>query len=70
MTMIGLEDDSIMPLGTYKGRKMIDVPASWYLNFYKHIPRDRFNSDVFDYIEDIGINFFEQELKNEQKGIK
>ena len=44
-----LNDNSPMPWGKYKGKKMIDVPASYLMWLYDN---DKANLDVKNYIID------------------
>lgn len=45
-----LNDNSLMPLGNFKGMKMTDVPA-WYLNWYRDNAKNP-NPALIEYISD------------------
>jgi uncharacterized protein (DUF3820 family) len=45
-----LNDDSPMPWGKFKGKKMIDVPADYLL--WLRDREDKISGDVSDYIDD------------------
>lgn len=54
-----LDDDSIMPIGPHKGKKMEDVPGCWLEWFWKENENDYRDSlldinkfEVMEYIED------------------
>jgi uncharacterized protein (DUF3820 family) len=44
-----LTDESPMPWGKFKGKKMIDVPADYLLWLYRE---DKADGDVLEYIND------------------
>ena len=44
-----LEDSSLMPFGTWKGRQMADVPADYLIHLFDNGLK---NGNVKEYIED------------------
>jgi uncharacterized protein (DUF3820 family) len=44
-----LNDESLMPWGKFRGKKMIDVPADYLLWLYR---KDKASGDVLEYIND------------------
>ncbi len=64
--VILMDDNSIMPFGKYKGRALIDVPASWLLWFNDVAePNSTEKERLLKYIAD-NIIHIRQEAKNEQ----
>lgn len=49
---IKLTDESIMPIGKFKGTKMANVPAWWLYWYHMNAERSRFNADIHDYINE------------------
>lgn len=62
-----LKDESIMPIGKYKGRQMTDVPASYLLVLLDE-RLVRKDSDVGNYIIR-NLETLRLQAKNESKGI-
>ena len=48
-----LNDDSLMPFGQYKGRKLVDIPASYFhwLWCSKKLNHDHMRDPVSDYMK-------------------
>ncbi|WP_071146711.1 putative quorum-sensing-regulated virulence factor [Bacteroides ihuae] len=62
-----LTDESLMPFGKYKGKKMANVPASYLMWLYDEwtLPNPRFgsiNREVKEYIED-NLDVIQEEIK-------
>lgn len=57
-----LTDDSPMPFGKYKGKAMIDVPASYLIYLYE---QDFCYGAVKDYIKE-NMNALKLEIKKQQ----
>lgn len=62
-----LKDESLMPIGIYKGRQMTDVPAN-YLVYLLDERLVRKDSDVGNYIIR-NLETLRLQAKNESKGI-
>lgn len=60
--MEGLNDESPMPFGKYKGTPMKDVPAQYLLFMWENYKRKHFNADVFTYIEE-NLDVLKKEIK-------
>lgn len=60
---MALTDNSLMPYGTHKGKRMEDVPAKYLLWLYDN---DKCSKDVKAYIEDC-MDVLEKEVKEEEK---
>lgn len=58
-----LTDDSIMWFGDYKGRKLVNVPASYLLYIYNN---NKAFGKLKDYIED-NLQVLEVEFENEKR---
>jgi uncharacterized protein (DUF3820 family) len=54
-----LTDNSLMPYGIHKGKKMVDIPAKYLLWLYDN---NKCNMDVKFYIED-NIDALKKETK-------
>ena len=54
-----LTDESLMPLGKYKGEKMANVPASYLIWLYDE---NKCNRNVREYIED-NLDVIQEEIK-------
>lgn len=44
-----LDDNSLMPWGKYKGKKMVDVPAEYLLYWYDD---GKLTGDLLEYVKD------------------
>lgn len=62
-----LSDESLMPIGKYKGRKMVDVPAQ-YLLFLIDEDKIQNGTEVAQYIW-ANLETLRMEAINEKKGI-
>lgn len=60
-----MTDNSLMPFGKYKDKKMIDVPAS-YLKFIYDNDMLCKNNELREYIKD-NMDVIEKEIKENQK---
>ncbi len=54
-----LTDNSLMPFGVHKGKKMADVPAQYLLWIYEQ------NLDVMNYIKE-NMDVLRQEIKKKK----
>ena len=54
-----LTDNSIMLYGQHKGKKLIDVPASYFIYIYNN---HKLQDDLIEYIED-NMEVFQKELE-------
>ena len=54
-----LTDESLMPLGKYKGEKMANVPASYLIWLYDE---NKCNRNVREYIDD-NLDVIQEEIK-------
>lgn len=59
---IKMNDESIMPFGDYKGQKLANIPASYFLWLDKQVWCSR---EMKEYIKE-NMDSFEFELKNEK----
>lgn len=48
-----LEDNSIMPIGTHKGKPMKNVPISWYEWFFKNGSKGPVMSYIYKNLKEI-----------------
>lgn len=62
-----LNDDSIMPFGMHKGKKMEDIPATYFIWLWSEGKAAK-NTDVGNYIVR-NLDDLRTESSNEQKGI-
>lgn len=58
-----MTDQSIMPFGKYAGKKLIDIPAWWWLWM---LAEKKLFGPILDYAND-NKEVFEAELKRDQK---
>ncbi len=61
--MAKLTDDSLMPFGIHKGKKMLDVPASYLLFLHEG---KKYTEDVKDYIID-NLDVINKQVMEEKK---
>lgn len=57
-----MNDESLMPFGEHKGKKLIDVPASYLLYLYD---QNKCYGELKEYIED-NLDVLNEEKKRQQ----
>ena len=60
--MSKLNDNSLMLTGTYKGKPLSKIPASYLLSYYK---KSKIDEDIKEYIEE-NLDVLQYEAKNEK----
>lgn len=60
-----MTDDSLMPLGKYKGTKMANVPANYLIWFYVNVGRTVHTAPILDYVLE-NLDVLEKEVKKDE----
>ncbi len=60
-----LTDESLMPWGVHKGKKLANVPAEYFMYFYEN---NKLSGELLAYVKD-NLDVLQQEIKDKPKGI-